>query len=335
MSRPIRVRPGAPHARMIGIGTYRPSRIVTNEELCRTLDSSDEWIQSRSGIRNRRFADAGETLLEMCVAAAGKALAHSGITSDQVGCTLVATVTHPEQIPQLAPQVAHRLGSVGVAFDIAAACSGFCCALALASDMVRAGSAEYVLVIGAERMSDFLDVTDRSTGFLFGDGAGAVVVGPSDTPGIGPVVWGSDGSQSELIRMSHPWETIRTGGDTSWPVVRVEGQEVFRWASFQVAPVARKALEQAEIEPRDLDAFVPHQANLRIIEAMARVLTLPPNVAIGRDIVESGNTVAATIPLAMEALLESGAARPGGLALLIGFGSGLIYAAQVVTLPKP
>jgi len=291
MTASIRSISGAPHARILGIGAYRPTHVVTNEDICRRLDSSDEWIQARTGIRTRRFAGPAETVLEMARAAAEKALAHSGVAPTQIGCVLVATVTHLEQLPAIAPRIAHALGTDGAAaFDLAAACAGFCYGLAQAVALVRDGSAEYVLVIGVEKLSAFTDPTDRSTAFIFGDGAGAVVVGPSQVPAIGPVVWGSDGSGWELISMTHPWDRLREDPGAGLATVRVQGQEVFRWASFTMAPVARQALAKAGVAIEDLDAFIPHQANLRITEAMARALKLPGHVAVARDIVDMGNT---------------------------------------------
>jgi 3-oxoacyl-[acyl-carrier-protein] synthase III len=197
---------------------------------------------------------------------------------------------------------------------------------------VRGGSAEHVLVIGCEKLSDFTDSYDRSTAFIFGDGAGAVVIGPSGEPGIGPTVWGSDGSAYDVITQRASWIDVRDH-NVEFPTLTMQGQKVFRWAVWQMAPVALKALEAAGITADDLDAFIPHQANLRIVDSMVKTLKLPPHVPVAHDIRETGNTSAASIPLAMERMLESGEAKSGGLALLIGFGAGLVYAAQVVRLP--
>jgi 3-oxoacyl-[acyl-carrier-protein] synthase-3 len=325
---------GAAHARILGVGGYRPSRLITNEEICRTIDSTDEWIRTRTGIEERRWATAEETVGVMALAASGKALAASGIEAERIGCVVISTVTHLVQTPSLAAEVANQLGAVrAAAFDISAACAGFCHGLALAQDMVRGGSAEYVLVVGVERLSDMTDVKDRSTAFIFGDGAGAAVVGPSQTPGIGPVVWGADGSQLDAIGQTFPWDALRERPGLGFPALRMSGQQVFRWASYQMVPVARLALERAGITADDLDAFIPHQANMRITDAMIKALQLPPHVPVARDIAKTGNTSAASIPLAMERMLEEGEAPHGGVALLIGFGAGLVYAAQVVTLP--
>lgn len=325
---------GARFARILGVGGYRPSRVVTNHEVIEKIDSSDEWIRERSGIQTRRYASPEETVTEMSVAAAGKAMAQAGISAGQLGCVLVATVTHMRQTPSVASEIGHRLGaSQAPSFDISAACAGFCYGVSLANDMVRGGSAEYVLVIGVERLTDLLDETDRSTAFLFGDGAGAVVVGPADEPGIGPTIWGSDGSQLEAITQNLTWQEVRDNPDVTFPALRMNGQQVFRWAVWQMAPVAQQAMDAAGVSPGDLAAFIPHQANMRITDAMVKALKLPPHVPVARDIVDNGNTSAASVPLAMERMLETGEAPSGGLALLIGFGAGLVYAAQVVVLP--
>jgi len=271
----------------------------------------------------------------MSVAAGGKALAHAGITPDQVGCVVVSTVTHLYQTPSAAAEIAYKLGTDrAAAFDISAACAGFCYGVSLGADMVRGGTADHVLVIGVERLSDLTDQTDRSTAFIFADGAGAAVVGPSDEPGIGPVVWGSDGQHLDLIRQREEWrDALFAPGGPRMPHLTMEGNAVFRWAVYEMAKVAREAIDAAGITPDDLDVFVPHQANMRITDAMARALKLPASVVTARDIVEQGNTSAASIPLAIERLLETGQARSGDLALLIGFGAGLVYAAQVVRIP--
>ena len=324
---------GAEFARILGVGGYRPSRVVTNEEICERIDSSDEWIRERTGIESRRFAAPDESVIDMSVAAAGKAIAQAGIRAEQVSAVLVATVTHPLQTPSAAAAVADRLGATdAAATDLSAACAGFCYGVSLANDMVRGGSAEYVLVIGCEKLSDFTDSYDRSTAFIFGDGAGAVVIGPSDEPAIGPTVWGSDGSQYDAITQRESWIDVRDHS-VDFPYLTMLGQKVFRWAVWQMAPVATKALEAAGVAPEDLGAFIPHQANLRIVDALVKTLKLPAHVPVARDIRETGNTSAASVPLAMERMLESGEAKSGETALLIGFGAGLVYAAQVVVLP--
>jgi beta-ketoacyl ACP synthase len=326
----IRQANATEHAAMVGLGTYRPERIVTNEEICEVLDSSDEWIQSRSGIKTRRFAGPDENLISMAATAGSRALAVAGVAAEQVGCIIVATSTHPEHTPAAAPQVADRLGSTSAAFDVSAGCAGFCHGLNLASSLVRTGAETYVLVIGVEQLSRFMDPTDRGTAFIFADGAGAVVVGPAAETGIGPTVWGSDGSKAHVINQT---PSCLNSHGTDHPVVQMEGTAVFRWAPFAMAEVAHQAVAAAGIDVADLAAFIPHQANLRITQTLARNIKLPESVAIATDIVDSGNTSAASVPLAMEAMLRSGEARAGDLALLIAFGAGLSFAGQVVALP--
>ena len=334
MSGRLTAATGSPHARIMSVGSYRPERVVTNEEICQNIDSSDAWIRERSGIVTRRFAAPDESVTDMAEQAAIAAIAKAGIAASDVDAVLVATVTHPYQTPSAATLLAHRIGATpAAALDISAACAGFCYGLALATDMVRGGSARHVLVVGVEKLSDFVDPHDRGTAFLFADGAGAVVVGPSDTPAIGPTVWGSDGAQWETISNKSSWIDYRDGGHQEWPWLRMDGQPVFRWAVWAMSPVAQKALDAAGIGAAELDAFIPPQANVRIVDAMVKQLRLPSNVVIARDIVESGNTSAASIPLAMDRMLSSGEIHSGGLALLIGFGAGLAYASQVVELP--
>jgi beta-ketoacyl-[acyl-carrier-protein] synthase III len=326
----IDLRPGAAATAMLGLGVYRPERVVTNDEVCEVLDSSDEWIQTRSGIRTRRYAGEDETLVEMASRAAMRALDASGVAVDEIGALIVATSTHAQHTPAAAPLVADQLGSRAASFDVSAGCAGFCHALSVGSDLVRGGSARHVMVIGVEKLSLFLDPTDRSTAFIFADGAGAVVVGPADEPGIGPVAWGSDGSQSHVIRQEPGCQSVTPEHPM---VVRMEGTAVFRWAPFAMADVAREAVAGAGLTMDDVDAFVPHQANLRITETLSRNLKLSDEIAIARDVQDSGNTSAASVPLAIEAMVRKGEAKPGDTALLIAFGAGLSYASQVVTLP--
>jgi 3-oxoacyl-[acyl-carrier-protein] synthase III len=324
----------ATHTALLGIGGYRPRKVVPNADIIDRIDSSDEWIRTRSGIKTRRIAAPDETVPMMSRAASEKALERSGVRADQIDCVIVATVSHMLQTPAVATQIAEELGATpAAAFDISAACAGFCYGVALASDMIRGGTATYVLVIGVERLTDLTDWEDRGTAFLFADGAGATVVGPSDVSGISPVVWGSDGSKYDLIRQEEGWDEVFEADKPEWPHLRMEGNSVFRWASFDVAKVCRQTLDAAGLTVDDLDAFIPHQANMRITDAMARTLKLPDRVAIARDIADQGNTSAASIPLAMERMLDEGTISSGDKALLIAFGAGLVYAAQVVTVP--
>jgi 3-oxoacyl-[acyl-carrier-protein] synthase III len=339
----LKVTPGAKYSAILGVGGYRPRRVVDNAEICTMIDSTDEWIRTRSGIIERRWASDDESIQMMSVAAAGKALDRAGIEAGQIDTVIVSTVTHLYQTPAVATTIASELGAKSAAaFDISAACAGFCYATAMADSFIRTGASKYVLIIGVERLTDMTNRSDRSTAFLFADGAGAAVIGPSDTVGIGPVVWGSDGDQAPLIQQTEPWDAAlawdtesyrSTDGGASWPTLRMEGNPVFKWASYTMAKTAAEALDAAGVRPEDLDVFAPHQANMRITDAMFRALKLPSRVVVARDIARQGNTSAASIPLAIEALLESGEAHSGQTCLIIGFGAGLVYAGQVIILP--
>ncbi|MEU2348812.1 beta-ketoacyl-ACP synthase III [Modestobacter sp. NPDC049651] len=314
---------GPPGARILGIGAYRPRRRVTNDELATMMDTNDEWIQTRVGIAERRWAAEDETLVEMAVAAGGKALAASGLDPDQVDLVVLATASLQQPIPGIGPQVAHRLGIPRPgAFDLNAGCAGFCYALGLANDAIRSGDARNVLVVGVERLTDVTDMSDRSTAVIFADGAGAVVVGASDEPGIGPVAWGSDGDQHSAIEIAAGTSTMA-----------MAGQAVYRWATTKLTATLEEAMDKAGVTAQDIDVFAPHQANLRIVELMQKKLGFPESTVIARDIVQSGNTSAASIPLALSALLESGEAKTGDLALVLGYGAGLTFAGQVLRLP--
>lgn len=320
---------------MRGIGAYRPERVVTNDEICEHIDSSDEWIYTRTGIKTRRFARRDEDVVEMGVQAGRRAIANALLSGSDIDTVILATNTHLLLTPAGATKVATELGANGVpAFDVTVGCAGFGYAMALAADLVRGGSATNVLVIGAEQLSVALDMTDRTNCFIFGDGAGAVVVGPTPTLELGPVVWGSDGSQYDAIRQDIDWVTFLDGDDhQARPYLRLEGTAVFRWAAFEMGKVAQRALEVAKVDASEIDVFVPHQANSRINDLLARNLHFRPGTVVANDIENTGNTSAASIPLAMEQLLSTGAAKPGDTALLLGYGAGLSYAAQVVKLP--
>jgi 3-oxoacyl-[acyl-carrier-protein] synthase-3 len=317
--------PPAAGARIMSLGDYQPGNVVTNDDLAARIDTSDEWIRSRVGIVDRRYAGPEETVGDMAVAAAGKALAASGLSPADIDLVIVATCSTESSIPNTAAVVAHRLGIAAPgAYDLNAACAGFCYALANAADAVKAGTARHVLVIGSEKMTAWIDPDDRATCIIFADGAGAAVVGPAgdgEPAGIGPVVWGSAGDLAPNI-------TIADRNSFLYQ----EGQAVFRWATTSMHPIAALACERAGIEVADLAAFVPHQANLRIVEAIARRLGVPRE-RVADDIVHAGNTSSASIPLALSRMAAKGDVKPGAPALLLGFGAGMCYAAQVVTVP--
>ena len=319
----LRFTTGAPGSRVIALGHYQPANVVTNADIAaRGVDTSDEWIRERVGIAERRFAGPDESLIDMAVQAGAKALAASGLPAGEIDLVVVATCTLEAQIPNASARVADRLGIAGCpAYDLNTACSGFCYALSTVDSLIRTGAARHALVIGAEKLTDWVDPNDRSTCIIFADGAGAAVVGPSQTPGIGPVVWGTAGDRADLIyvkdRTSFIWQ---------------DGQPVFRWASATLAPLARAACEKAGIEPKELAAFVPHQANLRIIEGLAKRLGATEAV-VATDIVTAGNTSSASIPMALDRMLARGEVPSGAPVLLFGFGAGLTYAGQVITCP--
>jgi 3-oxoacyl-[acyl-carrier-protein] synthase-3 len=324
---------GPAHTRIYAYGAARGELVVPNDDLVGPIDSSDEWIRQRTGIITRVRAEATTTAIDLAALAGAEAIERSGVAASAIDAVIVATVSNPKQTPSVSAIVADRVGAnPAAAYDVNAACAGFAYGVAQADALIRGGMAHYALVIGAEKLSDIVDPTDRSISFLLGDGAGAAVIGPSDTPGIGPTVWGSDGSKADAVGMNHTLVEFRDGV-APWPTLRQEGPTVFRWAVWEMVKVAREALERAGIEASDLAAFVPHQANMRIVDEFAKQLGLPDTVVIARDIETTGNTSAASIPLATHRLLDEHPEVSGGLALQIGFGAGLVFGAQVVVLP--
>ncbi|MBG0851174.1 ketoacyl-ACP synthase III [Streptomyces spinoverrucosus] len=309
-------------SRIAAIGHYQPAKVLTNEDLAGMVDTSDEWIRTRVGIRTRHIAGPDEPVDELAAHAAAKALAAAGLAPADIDLVLVATSTAVDRSPNMAARVAARLGVPRpAAMDINVVCAGFTHALATADHTVRAGAASRALVIGADKMSDVTDWTDRTTCVLVGDGAGAAVVEASDEPEVGPVLWGSVPDMGHAVRIEG--EPARFAQ---------EGQSVYRWATTQLPPLARQACERAGYAPEDLAAVVLHQANLRIIEPLAEKLGAV-NAVIARDVAESGNTSAASIPLAFSKLVEQGAISTGDPVLLFGFGGNLSYAGQVVRCP--
>ncbi|RAZ34611.1 beta-ketoacyl-ACP synthase III [Microbacterium sp. SMR1] len=333
MTAAIRQATGPAHTRIYAYGAARGENAVPNDDLVGPIDSSDEWIRQRTGIVTRVRADKETTVIDLAADAVAEAIERSGVPADQVDAVIVSTISNPKQTPSVSAIVADRVGAnPAAAYDVNAACAGFSYGVTQADALVRAGAARYVAVVGAEKLSDIVDPADRTISFLLGDGAGAAIIGPSDTPGIGPTVWGSDGSKADAVGMNHTLVEFRDG-TAPWPTLRQEGPTVFRWAVWEMVKVARRAIEEAGIQAGDLAAFIPHQANMRIIDEFAKQLGLPETVAIGRDIETTGNTSAASIPLATHRLLEENPGLSGGLALQIGFGAGLVFGAQVVVLP--
>ncbi|MGP4991558.1 beta-ketoacyl-ACP synthase III [Glutamicibacter ardleyensis] len=340
------------YSAILGTGSFRPDVVVTNDDVCQWIDSSDEWIRQRTGIITRHRADVNTSVLDMAQGAAQAALEDAGISAAQLDTVIVATVTFPHATPSAAAALADRLGATPApAYDISAACAGYCYAIAQADALVRSGLAQHVLVVGVEKLSDYIDNTERTISFLLGDGAGAVIVGASPVPGISPSVWGSDGSKWNAISMTHSQlelrdsllganELLESAVDepleelaNPWPTLRQDGQTVFRWAVWEMAKMAREALAEAGLKAEDLAAFIPHQANMRIIDELAKQLKLPDTVLVARDIAENGNTSAASIPMAMDRMRKAHPQLSGKFALQIGFGAGLVFGAQVVLLP--
>ena len=313
-------------SRIVAMGHYQPSRIVTNDDLASTIDTNDEWIRDRVGIAARRIAAADESVADMATYAAEKALAGSGLAAADIDMVIVATCSSVDRCPNVATRVAARLGiSAPAAFDLNTACSGFSYGVGTADHAIQAGATRNALVIGAEKLSDIIDWTDRTTAILFGDGAGAAVISAvpdGEQAGIGPVLWGSAPDKGDVLTIEG-WQ----------PYIKQEGQAVFRWATTQLAPFALQACERAGVKPSELAAFVPHQANTRIIDAIAKRLGLGPDVVIAKDLVESGNSSAASVPLALSKLIERREVPSGAPVLLFGFGGGLTYAGQVIRCP--
>lgn len=306
--------------RVRAVGAAQPASVHTGDDLGARVGRSAEWIETRTGIQELRYLAAEESILDLATHAAADALAGVDEACDFV---IAATCSNRDGQRPLAPQLADRLAPGAATLDLNSACSGFCNSVAVADSLIRSGSARRVLVVAAEHMTSLVDPADLGTSIIFGDGAGAAVIDAA-TDGrvhIGPVVWGSDGAQAELITI--PSEDA---------YLSMAGQKVFRWAVDDMHAVAAAACANAGVALADIEVFVPHQANARIVDAMTRRLGIE-HAVISRDVTVSGNTSAASIPIALTKLMRAGEARSGQLALLIGFGAGLSYAAQVIRLP--
>lgn len=325
---------GSPFTRIVSVGAARGDVNVPNDDIVGPIESSDEWIRQRTGVISRTRASASVSAADLATSAANEAIANAKISASDIGAVIIATISNNVLTPSMAALVADRIGATpAAAYDVSAACAGFCYGIAQADALVRAGAAKYVLVIGAEKLSDYAKPTDRTISFLLGDGAGAVIVGPADSVGISPTIWGSDGGKWDAVGMDRPTREAFDARDGEFPTLRQDGQTVFRWAVWEMAKVAQEALDAAGITAADLAAFIPHQANMRIINEFAKQLNVPDSVVIARDIETTGNTSAASVPLAMHRVLAESPELSGGYALIIGFGAGLVYAAQIVRLP--
>lgn len=319
--------PTGPAATVIaGLGHYRPERVVTNDDLSKIIDTNDEWIRTRVGIAERRYSADDETISSMGAQAGAKALENAGMTAADIDTIITATCTLEAQIPHASTRIAAALGiKAPGSFDVNGACAGFCYGLAVASDAIRAGNAHNVLLVGSEQLTRWVDPQDRANSIIFADGAGAAVVTGSETAGIGPIAWGSDEQLTETIYIS----------DRN-SFVYQEGQSVFRWATTAIAPVAIRAAELAGVDLADIDILVPHQANLRIVDAIAKKVIKAgarEDLRVAHDIVTTGNTSSASIPIALDRMRQTGQAHKGDVVLAVGFGAGLTYAGQVFICP--
>ncbi len=311
--------------RLAGVGSYLPSRTLTNAQLETMVDTSDQWILERTGIATRHIAADDESVATMAIEAGAKALAASGVDAADIDLVLSATCSMPFAVPGAAATIADALSiAASGACDVNAGCASFTYALSWAADAIRSGSARRVLVTGSEKISPFIDYTDRSTCIIFGDGAGAAVLTADERGGVGPVVWGSDGAQATAI------QAVRR--DSGEHFLEMDGMTVFRWATSQMVDVAHRACAAAGVTTDELAAFVPHQANLRIVDSLARSLRIADD-KVSRNVVDTGNTSAASVPLALDRLLQERQIPSGEPILLIAFGAGLTYAAQVVNAP--
>jgi 3-oxoacyl-[acyl-carrier-protein] synthase-3 len=338
VSRTLQSAPVSGFSRILALGGARGELVVPNDDLVGPIDSSDEWIRRRTGIVTRRRAPKEQHVEDLAERAGARAIAAAGIDPAEVDVVIASTVSWMRATPGMAPIIAARIGASpsAAAYDVNAGCAGYCYGIGQADAMIRAGAARHVLVIGAEKLSDYADPTDRSISFIIGDGAGAALLGPSDEPGVGRTIWGSDGSQSDVIAMTHSWLDFKyaeVGVPVEWPTARQQGPSVYRWAIAEMPRVAKEAIAAAGLQPEDIDVFIPHQANLRIVEELGSRIGMRDDVIVAEDIIETGNTSAASVPLAAERLLREGKAHGGQLALQFGFGAGLAYAAQVVRLP--
>jgi len=310
------------HSRIAGTGSYLPAQILTNDELAKRVDTSDEWIRTRTGIRQRHIAAPGEQTSDLALHAARQALAAAEIAPADVDLIVVATTTPDMVFPSTACILQDKLGTrSGPAFDVQAVCSGFVYALGLADLMIKAGQARNALVVGAEIYSRILDWNDRGTCVLFGDGAGAVVLTPAAEPGILSVHLHADGHYRDILAVPG---TVAHGGVSGTPLLTMEGNTVFKFAVKVLAEVAQEALTANGLETSAIDWLIPHQANIRIMDATAKKLHMPPERMIA-TVDRHANTSAASIPLALDLAVRDGRIRPGHHVMLLGVGGGFTW----------
>jgi 3-oxoacyl-[acyl-carrier-protein] synthase-3 len=325
-----------PYADIVGIGSYRPDRILTNADLEQMVETSDEWITTRTGIRERRIVADDQATSDMAIEASRRAIADAGIDPTTIDQIIVATSTPDQIMPSTACIVAGALGLTSAAYDVNAACTGFIYALHAAAAAIESGRARAALVIGADTLSRFTDFTDRATCVLFGDGAGAVVLSAGEEPGVLAVEIGADGSGADLLGIPATGSRVPVAdadGVVPGPYIRMNGQEIFKFAVRAIPSATRHVLAASQLDVEHLDWLVPHQANQRIIATIAERLDMPEDRVVS-NIAEVGNTSAASIPLALDDLYTARRLRAGHHLALVGFGAGLTWGAAVVRWTK-
>lgn len=322
-----------PNAAVTGWGMALPDRVLSNADLEQLVHTSDDWIVSRTGIRERRLVSPGESTADLALTASRRALTSAGLAADELDLVIVATVTPDTFMPSTASLVQHRLGAIRAgAFDLGAACSGFVYAFNVAAQFIQAGTYRNILVVGADTLTRMLDFTDRSTCILFGDGAGAVVLQATDEPhGVLSTVLGSDGRGAEYLYVDG-WQGVSNEPSSAWPgrpYMKMNGREVYRFSVEIIGDVSSQAIERAGLTYEDIDLLIPHQANTRILDAAAKRLSLPRE-KIWSNLDRFGNTSAASVPICIAEAADGGHLRPGMHVVLIAFGSGVSWAASVV-----
>jgi 3-oxoacyl-[acyl-carrier-protein] synthase-3 len=325
-------------ATVAGLGSVLPDRVVTNEEFEQLVDTSDEWIRERTGIGERRFAVDGQTTSDLAVAAARMALESAGVAAEQLDLIVCATLTPDTPIPAAAVWVQRKLGVGAPAFDLNAACAGFSYALSTGSAFIESGQAETVLVMGAEILSRVMDFTDRTTCVLFGDGAGAVVLRPTESGGVLGSILGADGQAAEILHIPAGGSARPASRETvearEHSIRMPNGRDVFKRAVVEMAGACRQLLEKSGYSPDDVDVLIPHQANARIMVAVAERLGIGLDRAVV-DVETVGNTSAASIPIALDRAWRAGRIREGDLVLLTSFGAGLAWGANLLRWTGP
>jgi 3-oxoacyl-[acyl-carrier-protein] synthase-3 len=315
------------YSRIVGVGSYMPAQVVTNQDLETRIDTTDEWVFQRTGIRSRRVAAEGEQTSDLALQASLKAMEMAGVVAKDIDLIVVATTTPDIVFPSTACILQRKLGiKGGAAFDVQAVCTGFVYALAVADKFVASGQNKCALVVGAEVFSRLLDWTDRRTCVLFGDGAGAVILKHSDKPGILSTHLHAEGDQGDILSVPG---TVHGGQQQGHPFVKMDGQAVFRFAVRVLDQVCRETVEANNIKGSDIDWLVPHQANIRIILATAQKLGLPPERVV-TTLEHQGNTSAASVPLALDTAVRDGRIQPGHLVMLEAVGGGMTWGSALL-----